>query len=80
MKRRQASKGRPATGPAFTPDAFYERLIVMQEDDPASVLRFGKDTVASLRAYEEAKRLKGTEAMPGPAPKAERAAKKGGRR
>ena len=54
MKRRQAAKARPAPGPAFTPDAFYERLIVMREDDPAAVLRFGKDTVASLRAYEEA--------------------------
>ena len=56
MKRRQASKARPAPGPAFTPDDFYERLIVMRGDDPASVLRFGKDTIASLRAYEEAKR------------------------
>ena len=56
MKRSQASKARPVSGPAFTPDAFYERLIVMREDDPAAVLRFGKDTAASLRAYEEAKR------------------------
>ena len=56
MKRRQASQARPAPGPSFTPDAFYERLIVMREDDPASVLRFGKDTAVSLRAYEEAKR------------------------
>jgi hypothetical protein len=56
VKRRQASQARPAPGPAFTPDAFYERLIVMREDDPASVLRFGKDTMASLRAYEEVKR------------------------
>ena len=54
MKRGKAVKARQA--PAFTPDAFYERLIVMREDDPASVLRFGKDTMASLRAYEEAKR------------------------
>ena len=56
MKRRQASKARPAAGPAFTPDAFYERLLVMREEDPAAVLRFGRETAAALRAYEEAKR------------------------
>ena len=54
MKRGEAVKARQA--PAFTPDAFYERLLVMRETDPASVLRFGRDTMASLRAYEEAKR------------------------
>lgn len=54
MKRGEAVKARQA--PAFTPDAFYERLIAMRETDPASVLRFGRDTMVSLRAYEEAKR------------------------
>ena len=55
MKGRQPEKAGRSPGARFTSDAFYERLIVMREQDPASLLRFGRDTMAALRAYEEAK-------------------------
>ena len=60
-RRREVKRGRARStpSPAFQPDAFYEQLIAMRAADPAALLRFGKDTVAALQAYEAAKREAG---------------------
>ncbi len=40
----------------FTPNEFYERLIVLRGTDPEVFMRLSGATHAALRAYEEAKK------------------------
>ncbi len=40
----------------FSPNEFYERLIVIRDADPEAFMRLSGATIAALRAYEEAKK------------------------
>ena len=40
----------------FSPNEFYERLIVLRDADPEAFMRLSGETVVALRAYEEAKK------------------------
>lgn len=40
----------------FTPNEFYERLIVIRDTDPEAFMRFSGATHAALQAYEEVKK------------------------
>ena len=39
----------------FTPNEFYEGLILLRNADPAALTRFASATLAALHAYEAAK-------------------------
>ena len=39
----------------FTPNEFYERLILLRTTNPAGLARFSGATLAALDAYEAAK-------------------------
>jgi hypothetical protein len=42
-------------GQEFTPNAFYERLVVLRDTDPKAFMRFSGATHAALQDYEVAK-------------------------
>ncbi len=41
---------------SFSPNEFYERLIVLRDADPVAFMGLSGATQAALRAYEEAKK------------------------
>ncbi len=43
-------------GGMFSPNDFYERLIVLRGTDPEAFMRFSGATIAALQTYEEAKK------------------------
>jgi hypothetical protein len=44
---------------SFSPNEFYERLIVLRDADPVAFMGLSGTTHAALRAYEEAKKEAG---------------------